>query len=58
MESGYEIIKRLRKGEIIKCADCKKADENIIRMHRQSRDSEGSHKNNKENANGFRQNNI
>ncbi len=24
MESGYEIIKRLRKGEIIKCADCKK----------------------------------
>ena len=27
-------------------------------MHRQSRDSEGSHKNNKEDANGFRQNNI
>lgn len=24
MESGYEIIKRLRKGKIIKCADCKK----------------------------------
>ena len=39
-------------------ADCKKADENIIRMHRQSRDSESSHKNNKEDANGFRQNNI